>query len=220
MHGVFDIVGPIMIGPSSSHTAGACRLGLMSQAILGHQPKEAVIEFVGSFAATYRGHGTDRAIIAGLLGMTPDDERLPYSFDIAREVGLTYSFSLPKKTGLHPNTAILRLTDVNGHTVRVEGASIGGGNIVIRELNGFRLDLSGALPSLIVAHLDRPGVIAGITHLIAETGGNIASIRDIREKRGQTALMVIETDEELSPVHIQRITASRHILTAFTVPKL
>lgn len=220
MHGVFDIVGPIMIGPSSSHTAGACRLGLMSRAILGHQPKEAVIEFVGSFAATYRGHGTDRAIIAGLLGMAPDDERLPYSFDIAREVGLTYSFSLPKKTGLHPNTAILRLTDASGHTVRIEGASIGGGNIVIRELNGFRLDLSGALPSLIVAHLDRPGVIAGITRLIAETGGNIASIRDIREKRGQTALMVIETDEELSPVHIQRITASRHILTAFTVPKL
>lgn len=105
----------------------------------------------------------------------------------------------PEKSGAHPNTAVLRLTDASGHTVRVEGASIGGGNIVIRELNGFRLDLSGALPSIIVAHLDRPGVIAGITRLIAEAGGNIASIRDIREKRGQTALMVIETDEELSP---------------------
>lgn len=220
MHGVFDIVGPIMIGPSSSHTAGACRLGLMSRAILGQPPKEALIELAGSFAATYQGHGTDRAIVAGLLGMAPDDERLPYSFDIAREDGLAYSFSPLKKSGVHPNTAVLRLTDASGHTVRVEGASIGGGNILIRELNGFRLDLSGALPSIIVAHLDRPGVIAGITRLIAEAGGNIASIRDIREKRGQTALMVIETDEELSPVYVQRITASRHILTAFTVPKL
>lgn len=220
MHGVFDIVGPIMIGPSSSHTAGACRLGLMSRAILGRQPKEAVIELVGSFAATYRGHGTDRAIIAGLLGMAPDDERLPYSFDIAREVGLAYSFFPLKKSGLHPNTAILRLTDASGHTVRVEGASIGGGNIVIRELNGFRVDLSGALPSLIIAHLDRSGVIAGITHLIAEAGVNIASIRDLREKRGQTALMVIETDEELSPAYVRRIAASHHILTAFTVPRL
>lgn len=220
MHGVFDIVGPIMIGPSSSHTAGACRLGLMARAILGSQPKEALIEFVGSFAATYRGHGTDRAIIAGLLGMPPDDERLPYSFDLAREMGLAYSFSPLKKSGVHPNTAILRLTDESDHTIRVEGTSIGGGNILIKELNGFKLDLSGALPSVIVAHLDRLGVIANITHLIAEAGCNIASIRDIREKRGQTALMVIETDEMLSPAYVQRITASRHILTAFTVPKL
>lgn len=220
MHGVFDIVGPIMIGPSSSHTAGACRLGLMSRAILGSQPVTATIELVGSFAATYRGHGTDRAIIAGLLGMSPEDERLPHAFDIAQEMGLTYSFIPVRKSGVHPNTAIIRLTDKDGHTVRVEGASVGGGNIMITELDGFRLELSGTLPSIIIAHLDRPGVIANITHLIAEAGGNIASVRDIREKRGQTALIVIEMDDELPPVYVERIASSRHILTAFTVPRL
>ncbi len=220
MHGVFDIVGPIMIGPSSSHTAGACRLGLMSRVILGSQPTTAAIELVGSFAATYRGHGTDKAIIAGLLGMSPEDERLPYSFDIAKDVGLNFSFVPVRKSGVHPNTAIIRLTDKNGRSVRVEGASIGGGNIMITELNGFQLALSGALPSIIVAHLDRPGVIANITHLIAEAGVNIASVRDIREKRGQTALIVIEMDEELPPAYVERISASHYVLTAFTVPKL
>lgn len=220
MHGVFDIVGPIMIGPSSSHTAGACRLGLMSRVILGSQPTDATIELVGSFAATYRGHGTDKAIIAGLLGMSPEDERLPYSFDIARDVGLNFSFVPVRKSGVHPNTAIIRLTDSTGHTIRVEGASIGGGNIMLTELNGFRLELSGALPSIIVAHLDRPGVIANTTRLIAEAGVNIASMRDLREKRGQTALIVIETDEELPPVYVDKISSSRHVLTTFTVPKL
>lgn len=220
MHGVFDIVGPIMIGPSSSHTAGACRLGLMSRVILGSQPTTATIELVGSFAATYRGHGTDKAIIAGLLGMSPEDERLPHSFDIAKDVGLNFSFVPLRKSGVHPNTAIIRLTDSTGHTIRVEGASIGGGNIMLTELNGFRLELSGALPSIIVAHLDRPGVIANITRLIAEAGVNIASMRDLREKRGQTALIVIETDDELPPVYVDKISSSRHVLTTFTVPKL
>ena len=129
MRGVFDIVGPVMIGPSSSHTAGAVRLGLMARKILGEPAVRAEIHFHGSFAQTYRGHGTDKAVVAGILGFLPDDERIRDALDIAKKHGLDYSFQTVNLEGAHPNTAVIYLIGVTGHIARVRGASIGGGGV-------------------------------------------------------------------------------------------
>ena len=198
MRSAFDIIGPIMIGPSSSHTAGAVRLGLIAGAILGEEVKSINIKLHGSFAETYKGHGTDRALIAGIMGFKPDDERIRNSLQIATEKGLVFNFEKVVLDDAHPNTAIIELTGVSGRTVIVQGASIGGGNICISMVDKYEVQLSGKYPSIIIVHQDMPGVINGVTAALARYNINIAYMRVSRSQKGAEALMNIEVDDSIS----------------------
>lgn len=213
---IFDIIGPVMIGPSSSHTAGACRLAFLAAGILGTLPQKAEILLHGSFARTYKGHGTDKAIAAGLMGWKPDDPRIPRALTIAEERGLLFRF-MPGDLGnmYHPNTAAFRLYDAKEKLCRVIGSSVGGGQVRVTEIDGFEVELTGVLPALVVPHRDEPGVIAMVSNILAVKGVNIASMRVFREGKGGIASMVIECDqavgknvlhqlEELEPVRAVR----------------
>ncbi|NLG93690.1 MAG: L-serine ammonia-lyase, iron-sulfur-dependent, subunit beta [Clostridiales bacterium] len=195
---VFDIVGPVMIGPSSSHTAGAVRIGRIAGALLEGEPVRAHILLHGSFAKTYRGHGTDKALVAGIMGMAPSDIRIRLSLEIAKARGLDVVFGKTELEGAHPNTAVLTLKDAKGHTVTVQGASVGGGNILISEINGMKVEVTGQQDTLLVIHHDVPGVIAHVTNYIAAQGVNIGNFKLSRSRRGETAMMTIEMDGEFS----------------------
>ena len=220
MRGMFDIVGPVMIGPSSSHTAGAVRLGLMAGKILGEQPVKAEIKLHGSFAQTYRGHGTDRALIAGILGFQPDDERIRNSMDIAREIGMDFSFSKVEIFEAHPNTAIIELTGVSGRRTVVTGASIGGGNINILNIDGFEVNLSGQYPAMLVIYRDVPGVINKVTWALSRFEINIAFMRLSRKSRGEEALMLLETDENVPEEVVEECKQVHNVSDVFTVPSI
>lgn len=194
---VFDIIGPIMIGPSSSHTAGACRIGKYARSILGESVQQAEIYLGGSFAKTYRGHGTDKAIVAGLMGMETDDLRIRHSLELAEEAGMEYRFIPTQMEDAHPNTALLKLTGVTGKHCEVEGASIGGGQIRIRRINGTPVDISGAATTLLVYHLDTPGMISDVTNILARRGVNIGKFELRRAVKGGEAVMVIEIDGDI-----------------------
>ncbi|MDR2468183.1 MAG: L-serine ammonia-lyase, iron-sulfur-dependent subunit beta [Spirochaetaceae bacterium] len=197
MH-IFDIIGPVMIGPSSSHTAGAVRIGLLAAELLSEPVKEAHIELSGSFAETYKGHGTDKALVAGLLGMMPDDERIRTSFDAAREAGLAFSFTTVSIPRAHPNTARINLTGTKGKACKVQGASIGGGNIVINEINGLETSFNGSEDTLIIAHQDTSGVIASVTSILTDFGINIGNFRLNRRQKGYEAVMIVEIDGHIA----------------------
>lgn len=188
-----------MIGPSSSHTAGAVRLGALARAIFGEQPLAARIGLHGSFASTGRGHGTDLALVAGLLGMKPDDARIPESRELAAKSGLTVEFREVDLGEVHPNTAVFELEGPGGRTMTVRGSSLGGGDVVVSAIDSFEVEANGDLPLLIVEHTDRPGEIAAVTGVLARAGANIAEMRVSRERRGARALMLIETDVEVEP---------------------
>ena len=192
--GILDIIGPVMIGPSSSHTAGAVRLGLMARNIFGRQPEEVDILLHGSFASTGKGHGTDKALAAGILGWRPDDVRLPKSLEIAAGMGVRILFETIDLGEVHPNTALLRLKKA-AETLEVRGSSIGGGKILINKINEFEVELSGSYATMIIAHRDRPGAIANVTKVLAQHEVNISSMRVSRESRGAGAMMLIEMDE-------------------------
>ena len=194
---VFDIVGPVMIGPSSSHTAGAARIGRIAYALLGEKAVRADIRLHGSFAKTYKGHGTDKALVAGIMGMKPDDPRIRKSLELAKEQGLEVSIRPEFFENAHPNTALIILIGENGGQVRVQGASVGGGNILITEVNGMPVEITGQYATLIVLHRDAPGTIAQVTELIASLGVNICDFRLSREQKGGTAVMTIEVDGQV-----------------------
>lgn len=191
---VFDIIGPVMIGPSSSHTAGAARIGKVVRQIFGEQPTQVDIFLYESFAKTYRGHGTDIALVGGLLGMGPDDSRLSESLKIAHENGMEVLFVPKKEKAEHPN--MVRLDVSNGtHSLSVTGISIGGGNIQISELNGFKLNLTLGIPTIIIVHQDVPGMIAKVTQTLSNFGVNIGTMTVTRESKGEKAIMIIEIDQ-------------------------
>ena len=185
---LFDILGPVMVGPSSSHTAGAVRIGWMTQKLLGEQPVEAKILMYGSFAATGKGHGTDRGLVAGLLGMRPDDERIPDSFEIARKMGLSYSFGIANLTSAHPNSVVLEVKGKSGRTLEVQACPLGG--VPIRSNRLDWLDVNGS-------NLDQPGHVAEVTSMLAHKSVNIANMSLYRDKRGGSAVMVVEMDQPL-----------------------
>ncbi len=191
---VFDIVGPIMVGPSSSHTAGAARIGKFALTILGQPVQKAEIYFSGSFAKTYKGHGTDKAIIGGLLGMDTDDTRIRTSLELAKENGLEFSFHETEIENAHPNTVLLRLTGIEGKTVAVQGASVGGGNILITKIDDTEVSITGKATTLIVPHKDVPGMISDVTNILARRGVNIGRFELKRSQKGGTAVMIIEVD--------------------------
>lgn len=202
---IFEILGPVMVGPSSSHTAGAVRMGAIARQLLGQRPAEAKIHLHGSFAATGAGHGTDRAIVAGLLGMEPDDERIPVSFEEAEKAGLAFSIDHKDIRDAHPNTAELELTGAEGAAVCVQASSIGGGRIRVNRLDGVSVNFSGESNTLVVYNEDRPGLVADVSSLVACTNVNIATLQLFRDKRGGTAVMVLEIDHALPPEAIKLI---------------
>jgi L-serine dehydratase len=209
---IFDIMGPIMIGPSSSHTAGAVRIGLVTRRLLDSQPVEACLLLHGSFAATGAGHGTDRALAAGLLGMQPDDPRIPNSLQIAKETGMTLSIGSVELRGAHPNTVVLKVTGADGQTLEVNASSLGGGRIRVNAIDGLEASFTGDAPTLIIRNEDKPGEVAEVTGLLCEYGVNIAVMQLYRDKRGGLAVMVIESDQNIPAAAISRLRTQRGIV--------
>ena len=194
---VFDIMGPVMVGPSSSHTAGAVRIGRLTRALLGAAPVRAEIRLHGSFSATGRGHGTDRALTAGLLGMEADDPRLPQSLSLAREVGLYVTFEPVTLPHAHPNTAVLTVPAAVGRPLTVTAASLGGSRVKVTGVDDLEVSFSGDLPTLLLRNRDRPGIVAEVAQLLSAAGVNIATLHLHREGRGGLAAMVVESDQPL-----------------------
>lgn len=186
-----------MIGPSSSHTAGAVRLGMITRALLGESPVRARIKLHGSFARTYKGHGTDKALIAGLLGFRPDDLRIRDSLQLAEEQGLAYSFEPVDLGDFHPNTALIDLEGISGNTLSLLGSSVGGGRVQIHQINGLPAEFTAEYDTLVVYHRDTPGVIATVTSLLASHSINIAQMKVYRSHRGGRSVIVLETDEQV-----------------------
>ena len=202
---IFDILGPVMVGPSSSHTAGAVRIGRMARTLLGSRPVEARIGLHGSFAQTGEGHGTDRALVAGLLGLKPDDLKIPRSFDLAAEEQLKFSFFIAHLRDAHPNTAVLDVLGEDGTRLKMQAASIGGGRIRVDGINGVDVSFTGMFNTLVVQHRDTAGKLADVTRELSNAKINIASMSLCRARRGGDALMVIETDQRVPPVVRQLI---------------
>lgn len=207
---VFDIIGPVMIGPSSSHTAGAARIGRAARSIFGRQPKKATITLYGSFAKTYKGHGTDVALIGGLLGFDTFDNRIVDAIVIAKDIGFDVQFIISEDEADHPNTARVFIEDDNG-TLELVGISIGGGKAEIIEINGFKLKISGLAPSLIVLHEDRFGVIASVSNVLSKFEINIAYMEVARKEKGSLALMVMETDQPIDHYVIEEIESLNYV---------
>ena len=212
---IFDIIGPNMIGPSSSHTAGALRIAYLAGRLIPGGAKKVEFTLYGSFAHTYRGHGTDRALLAGIMGFGPEDLRIRDSFRIAQERGLEYRFHVDTvTTGLHPNTVGIALTGADGHTIHVTGVSVGGGSVRLRELDGVEIDLSGEYDTVVVKQYDKPGVVAYITKTLSDCGVNIAFMRLYRENRGKLAYTIVEADQPIKRETVHRIREHPDIIAA------
>jgi len=192
--GIFDVIGPVMVGPSSSHTAGAARIGLFARRLLGVEPRRAEIALHGSFAATGEGHGTPLALLAGLLGLTPDDERIPASAELAVERGLEYHFETLDMGEVHPNSVRLKLEGLEA-SLEVCASSVGGGRIKVWNIDGFAVNLDGEYPTLLLAYPDRPGAVAIVSAILANAAINIATLKAHRTERGGQALMSVQLDE-------------------------
>jgi L-serine dehydratase len=202
-----DIIGPVMVGPSSSHTAGAVRIGNVARRLLAERVASARITLHGSFRATGRGHGTDRAIVAGLLGMHVDDSRIPDSFEIAEKEGLDFSLTgADLGDSFHPNTAKIDLTGVSGTELEVVASSVGGGRIRVVQIDGLDVSFSGECPTLIVQNVDQPGHVAEVTSMLEHKSVNIAAMQLVRENRGGKAAMVIECDQEIPAEAVKWLT--------------
>ncbi len=192
---IFNVVGPIMVGPSSSHTAGACRIGNVFKKVYGSTPKEVFITFFGSFADTYKGHGTDKAIVGGLLGYSTDDMRIPNSLEKAKELDLKIHFLESTVEMPHPNTVTLTATNDHGHEVTLLAESVGGGNILIKEIDGVQVHLDGSANAIVISHHDEPGVINYVTDILTKLKINVATMIVSRVAKGDRASMLIEIDE-------------------------
>ena len=209
---IFDIIGPVMIGPSSSHTAGAVRLGRVANKLLQSEPRDIRIELSGSFAKTYHGHGTDRALLGGIMGFSADDTRIRDSFAIATDRGLGYSFTPNEvETDIHPNTVDIRMENAAGQVMTVRGESLGGGKVRIVRINGVEVDFTGEYNALIVVQKDKPGVVAHISKILSDRGVNIAFMRLFREGKGHTAYTIVESDERLPEGVDQLLLANPNI---------
>ncbi len=195
MVSLLDIIGPVMVGPSSSHTAGACRLGLLARGLVSGTPQSARLELHGSFARTGEGHGTDKALVAGLLGFRPDDERIRTAIQIAEKEGLDYKF---EKTTLsdsaHPNTVRMSL-ERGDIKATLTGSSLGAGRVLVTEIDGYPVEVTGNFHTITLVAEDKKGSVARITGLLAEHDINIATLKLTRKQKGGDAFMVIECDD-------------------------
>lgn len=218
---MFDIIGPNMIGPSSSHTAGALRIAHLAGKLAPAKIISVTFTLYGSFAWTYRGHGTDRALVGGILGFLPDDERIRDSFKIADDCGLNYNFiENTTEKDVHPNTVDILITCENNATISLRGESVGGGNALIRRLNGIDIALSGAYSTLIVHHKDRKGVLAYITTVCSSIDLNIAFMKVYRKAKGDSAYSIIEVDSTINPAIISVLKCSEAVIDATIVPAI
>lgn len=213
MINIFDMMGPVMVGPSSSHTAGAARIGNMGRTLLGEEVARADIGLHGSFAETGFGHGTDRALLAGLLGMKPDDLRIPNAYEEANRAGMAYSFRTVELRDAHPNTALLELTGKSGKKLTLQAASIGGGAIVVNKIDGIDVNFTGDFNTLIVRNQDESGSVAAITSILSQVHINVANMSVNRHRRGGDALMVIETDQHIKPRQVEFLSELPGILS-------
>ena len=212
MINIFDMMGPVMVGPSSSHTAGAARIGNMGRTLLGEEVARADIGLHGSFAETGFGHGTDRALLAGLLGMKPDDLRIPNAYEEANRAGMAYSFRTVELRDAHPNTALLELTGKSGKQLTLQASSIGGG-IVVNKIDGIDVNFTGDFNTLIVRNQDESGSVAAITSILSQVHINVANMSVNRHRRGGDALMVIETDQHIKPRQVEFLSELPGILS-------
>lgn len=213
MINIFDMMGPVMIGPSSSHTAGAARIGNMGRTLLGEEVARADIGLHGSFAETGFGHGTDRALLAGLLGMKPDDLRIPNAYEEANRAGMAYSFRTVELRDAHPNTALLELTGKSGKKLTLQASSVGGGAIVVNKIDGIDVNFTGDFNTLIVRNQDESGSVAAITSILSQVHINVANMSVNRHRRGGDALMVIETDQHIKPRQVEFLSELPGILS-------
>lgn len=213
MINIIDMMGPVMVGPSSSHTAGAARIGNMGRTLLGEEVARADIGLHGSFAETGFGHGTDRALLAGLLGMKPDDLRIPNAYEEANRAGMAYSFRTVELRDAHPNTALLELTGKSGKKLTLQASSIGGGAIVVNKIDGIDVNFTGDFNTLIVRNQDESGSVAAITSILSQVHINVANMSVNRHRRGGDALMVIETDQHIKPRQVEFLSELPGILS-------
>lgn len=209
---LFDILGPVMVGPSSSHTAGAVRIGRMARALLGQEPVRAQLLLHGSFASTGEGHGTHQALVAGLLGLSPADPRVPGSFELARERGLEFSFGTCSLRDVHPNSVLIQLEGAQGAKLEVGGSSPGGGRIRVFRVDGLDTSFSGELPTLVVHNTDQPGCVSQVTAVLAKQRLNVATLQLNRGGRGGSAVMVIECDQPIPEMTAQEVRSLPGVL--------
>ena len=222
MVSLLDIIGPVMVGPSSSHTAGACRLGLLARCLVGGTPDRARVELHGSFARTGEGHGTDKAIVGGLMGFRPDDERIRDALGIAEREGLDYRFektTLGEENEVHPNTVRITLERGDRSSVMV-GSSLGAGRVLVTEIDGFPVEVTGNYHTIVLVAEDVPGSVARIATILAEDEINIATLRLTRKQRGGDAFMVIEVDEQPDEKVRADIRALSWVRWAFRLDKV
>lgn len=215
---MFDILGPITVGPSSSHTAGAVRLGLACRTILGEDIKHAKITFYGSFADTYRGHGTDKAIVGGLLGFDTDNVKIRESLELAKFRGMKYEFLTGDEPRYHPNTLMIEAEGKEKH-VAIRGASIGGGQVRIQELNGFPIEASCLMDTILIVHKDSPGVLANIASTLNAAGYNIGNLRLTRTQRQGDVITVIENDSRVDTKTVEQLESLDEVLRVISMPK-
>ncbi|MBR5390258.1 MAG: L-serine ammonia-lyase, iron-sulfur-dependent subunit beta [Clostridia bacterium] len=216
--GLFDILGPITVGPSSSHTAGAVRLGLVCRRLLGSDVKQAKITFYGSFAETYKGHGTEKAVIGGLLGFLPDNEKIRESLALAEFRGLQYQIFTAEDLRLHPNTVLIEAASKE-RNLRMMGASVGGGAVCVTEINGMEVEASFEEDTVILFHRDAPGVLAGIAHVLTSCGYNIGNLRLSRTRREGDVITVVETDVPVDEETLERLLEVESVSDAIMIPR-
>ncbi len=217
---VLEMIGPVMIGPSSSHTAGAVQIGRVAAKILGEPPKMAELTLSGSFADTGMGHGTDKALVAGLLGLRMDDSRIPQSFSLARERGLKFHYEKKDIPQAHPNTVRIQLSTAAGKTAEITASSVGGGSIQVTELDGMPVSFNCELDTLVIIHQDFVGVISEITHVLASDGINIATIRCSRTGKGSRAVTTVEVDGKVTESCMDKLKGINHVFRCILIHKI
>ena len=220
---VFDIIGPVMIGPSSSHTAGAVRIGrVVNKLCDGHDPVKIRITLSGSFAETGKGHGTDKALLAGIMGFHSYSPEVKDALNIAKDRGLDYTFTSEDIRGAHPNTAKIDFETADGKSGEVLASSIGGGNITVSRVNGMKVDFNGSSNTILVMHMDKPGVIANVTNMMhwQYEDLNISNFSLSRQEKGGEAIMTIETDNLPPETLIEDIRQIDHVINAILIRRL
>lgn len=216
--GLFDILGPITVGPSSSHTAGAVRIGLICRKLLGEDVRKAKVTFYGSFADTYRGHGTDKAVIGGLLGFQTDNEKIRESLALADFRGLSYEIETGEEPRYHPNTVVIQASSRHGK-LSLRGESVGGGAVRIAEINGMETEATFLEDTLILIHRDSPGVMAGIAKILSTNGYNIGNLRLSRTRREGDVITVVETDAPVDAGTVNQLKQVESVSSVAMIPR-
>lgn len=214
---IFDVVGPNMVGPSSSHTAGAASIAYVAKKMFAEDINKVTFTLYGSFEKTYRGHGTDKALLGGILGFSSDNLKIKNSFDIAKEMGIEYEFIESSLEAEHPNTADICMESKNGNKMNVRGISIGGGKIKIISINNTPVEFYGEYPTLIVDHKDKKGVVSYITKCLSDANTNIAFMRLYRDAKGENAHSIIESDDKIPVELIEKLKEHTDILNVMLV---